>query len=425
MVHVDTWRSAYKDIVPPEVLESMSYGQRSDYWKGIISKKDREGIFLVAEEETNGVVGFCVCGRNRDEDLEFASELYAIYVTEVHQGHGIGRALFQEYRKWMLDRGMTSMIVWVLRDNRYRRFYEAMGGEVISERMISIGETELPEVAYGWQLGVWGESSSAQPLAGADPASSAISDEGTLAGPLSSRPLDGLNAAALLGGVTMHKALAGPALKVSVVGLSLLLLVALVSSAIAYLVLGAELALLFSVEHPPFQVAPFFRQFFVEQEVSLLWDASMAGLLAVLLGLIANGYRDRLTLGFFSSLLALLAPSIFLSPVGLPETFLYSALNFSGLLLQSAAIALLAPVASSLLNGYIAEFTHAMSSTPSDQRIPIPRILIALVLMLPIVTISSIPTPPEMSLVVVVSRIAVQLVALTAALITIGRTLPP
>jgi GNAT superfamily N-acetyltransferase len=86
---------------------------------------------------------------NRDEQSAFASELYAIYVTEVHQDHGIGRALFDEYRKWTLDRGMTSMIVRVLRDNPYRRFYETMGGEVVSERMISIGETELPEVAYG------------------------------------------------------------------------------------------------------------------------------------------------------------------------------------------------------------------------------------------------------------------------------------
>jgi GNAT superfamily N-acetyltransferase len=153
-VQVDTWRSAYHDLVPSEVLDSLSYNQRSAYWSSIISREDREGIFLVAEEEENGVVGFCVCGMDRDEDSGFASELYAIYVLEVHQDYGIGRALFEEYRKWTLDRGMTSMIVWVLRDNPYRRFYETMGGEVVSERMISIGETELSEVAYGWRVDI-------------------------------------------------------------------------------------------------------------------------------------------------------------------------------------------------------------------------------------------------------------------------------
>jgi GNAT superfamily N-acetyltransferase len=150
-VQVDTWRSAYRSLVPSEVLDSLSYEQRSEYWSSIISREERDRIFLVAEEEENGVVGFCVCGVNRDEDSEFASELYAIYVLEVHQNHGIGRTLFDKSREWTLDRGMTSMIVWVLRDNPYRRFYEAVDGQVVSERMSSIGEAELPEVAYGWR----------------------------------------------------------------------------------------------------------------------------------------------------------------------------------------------------------------------------------------------------------------------------------
>ena len=55
-------------------------------------------------------MGFCISGVNRDEDSEFASELYAIYVLELHQNHGIGRAFFEECKKWTLDRGMTSMI---------------------------------------------------------------------------------------------------------------------------------------------------------------------------------------------------------------------------------------------------------------------------------------------------------------------------
>jgi GNAT superfamily N-acetyltransferase len=150
-VQVDTWRSTYRTIVPSEILDSLSYEQRSAYWSSIISRQERDRIFLVTEEEENGVVGFCVCGVNRDETSEFASELYAIYVLEMYQDRGIGHTLFDKCRKWTLDRGMTSMIVWVLRDNPYRRFYEAVGGEVVSERMISIGEAELSEVAYGWR----------------------------------------------------------------------------------------------------------------------------------------------------------------------------------------------------------------------------------------------------------------------------------
>jgi GNAT superfamily N-acetyltransferase len=151
-VQVDTWRSTYSDIVPSEFLQALSYEQRSAYWSDILSNEDREGIFTVAEDEDVGVVGFCVCGRDRSAESEFGSELFAIYILEAYQNQGVGRAMFGESISWARDHGMKSIIVWVLRDNPYRRFYESLGGELVAERMISIGDAQLPEVAYRWQI---------------------------------------------------------------------------------------------------------------------------------------------------------------------------------------------------------------------------------------------------------------------------------
>ena len=47
--------------------------------------------------------------------------------------------------------GLDSMIVWVLAENRpARRFYEALGARLVTERHVEIGGASLPEVAYGW-----------------------------------------------------------------------------------------------------------------------------------------------------------------------------------------------------------------------------------------------------------------------------------
>jgi hypothetical protein len=43
-----------------------------------------------------------------------------------------------------------SFVVWVLEENPSCRFYEALGGECIAERRITIANTDLPEVAIGW-----------------------------------------------------------------------------------------------------------------------------------------------------------------------------------------------------------------------------------------------------------------------------------
>ena len=47
---------------------------------------------------------------------------------------------------------MNSILLWVLAENwPARRFYEALGGEYVSEQQIMIGNTLLLEVAYGWK----------------------------------------------------------------------------------------------------------------------------------------------------------------------------------------------------------------------------------------------------------------------------------
>ncbi len=94
-VNVDTWRSAYRGILSNEYLNNLSYEQREQAMKNIInnSKKDEISIF-VAEESTNGIVGFSTCGRERSNDEIYHGELYAIYIIKEYQNKGIGRVLF-------------------------------------------------------------------------------------------------------------------------------------------------------------------------------------------------------------------------------------------------------------------------------------------------------------------------------------------
>lgn len=43
------------------------------------------------------------------------------------------------------------MMVWVLKNNPARGFYERLGGKYLYEKPIQIGAEELMEVAYGWR----------------------------------------------------------------------------------------------------------------------------------------------------------------------------------------------------------------------------------------------------------------------------------
>jgi hypothetical protein len=46
--------------------------------------------------------------------------------------------------------GLFGFYLWVLKANRARLFYEALGGEVVGERNERLGRHDFAEVAYGW-----------------------------------------------------------------------------------------------------------------------------------------------------------------------------------------------------------------------------------------------------------------------------------
>ncbi|MET3211560.1 UNVERIFIED_CONTAM: hypothetical protein ABIC26_004527 [Paenibacillus sp. PvR008] len=56
-VHVDCWRTTYKNIIPAEVLKRLSYEQRTELWKSNISSEDDHQVYVV-ENEKGEISGF-------------------------------------------------------------------------------------------------------------------------------------------------------------------------------------------------------------------------------------------------------------------------------------------------------------------------------------------------------------------------------
>ena len=149
-VHVSSWRTTYPGIVSAAVLERLSVERSQEYWLKGIASLESQSFVLVAEDERVGVVGFASAGPERSGNFPHQGELYAIYMLKAYQGRGVGRRLVAAIAQHLLGQGLSSMLVWVLRDNLFRAFYEALAGEQIGEQNITIGDETLVELAYGW-----------------------------------------------------------------------------------------------------------------------------------------------------------------------------------------------------------------------------------------------------------------------------------
>ncbi len=151
-VRVDTWRQAYADMMPEDFLASLSY-EESEKWflEHVIPPRAPDQFVIIAEDDQGSIIGYTIGGANRDEDPDYEAEIYAIYIKPGYQHFGTGASLLKGAVERLIERGMHTMIIWVVAQNPARGFYEALGGRLVHFRDIQKHGFSMPEVAYGWK----------------------------------------------------------------------------------------------------------------------------------------------------------------------------------------------------------------------------------------------------------------------------------
>jgi L-amino acid N-acyltransferase YncA len=150
-VHVDSWRTTYRDIIANTFLEALSYEDRERYWRSLLERPERTSLLYVAEDDDGEIIGFACGGPEREGNPTYKGEIFAIYVLLEAQRRGIGKQLVAAIVQRLLQQKIESLLIWVLADNPSRAFYEALGGQLVQEKPIEIGGVKLREVAYGWK----------------------------------------------------------------------------------------------------------------------------------------------------------------------------------------------------------------------------------------------------------------------------------
>lgn len=116
-IHVNTWKSAYKEQLPDEMLDTLLVEEKKKGWEKIIAELDKKEYVLVAKH--NGeVLGWCSGGYSRDTNADQATgELYGIYIRHDVLGRGIGTLLMDEMKDRLRKDGYTRLTLWTLVTN--------------------------------------------------------------------------------------------------------------------------------------------------------------------------------------------------------------------------------------------------------------------------------------------------------------------
>ena len=150
-IQIDGWKTAYKGIIDEEFLNSMKIEERIEK----IKRDYKENGFIVAELN-NQIVGFCryIDNNNFTNDIpDIDCELLAIYVKSGLKYNGIGTKLFQYVTNEFKKKNKFKMILWCLKDNECaKKFYTRMGGKIVKEKEIKIGNKKYLAVGFLYNI---------------------------------------------------------------------------------------------------------------------------------------------------------------------------------------------------------------------------------------------------------------------------------
>ncbi len=146
-VYAESWKYAYKGIVPQDYLDGLS----EDKWS---LAPDKPGLYSLVLLDGEKIVGTSSCCKSRWSDMEGWGEIVSIYLLPEYIGKGLGAPLLKAAEGCLRGLGFNKIFLWVLEENlRARRFYERNGFASSGKYTESeIGGKILREAQYTKQL---------------------------------------------------------------------------------------------------------------------------------------------------------------------------------------------------------------------------------------------------------------------------------
>jgi len=147
-VYEESWKYAYRGIVPQDYLDSIPEGQ----WAPHIGQEDRHNFVLVLDGTIVGTSGF---GKSRMAEMSGFGEIISIYLLPDYMGKGYGRLLLRAVLEELEKLGFDRVYLWVLEENRNaRHFYEKCGFVQTEQcQFCDIGGVECKEVQFLCRIG--------------------------------------------------------------------------------------------------------------------------------------------------------------------------------------------------------------------------------------------------------------------------------
>lgn len=148
-VQVTNYRLSYAGLFAKQYLDHFTVEKQTQDWRELFQTQPSEIVFVA--EADGKIVGYALSRALAREMPNYESELVAFHVLPEYQKRGIGTKLFSATANALKQKGCQSLMLWTLKRNPVRRYYEKLAGELLGDKEYDLDDERVTEVAYGWK----------------------------------------------------------------------------------------------------------------------------------------------------------------------------------------------------------------------------------------------------------------------------------
>lgn len=151
-LHINSWRTTYRGMLPDDFLEKAVEVERYNFWKQRLELPSQDQLVLLAEEDDNTYLGFICIRLNADK--QWGTMIDNLHVATNEKGKGIGTQLMEEATTWILDQAPNDGVwLWAYEQNKPARcYYEGLLGREVETCMLpSTAGNSVSSIRYAWE----------------------------------------------------------------------------------------------------------------------------------------------------------------------------------------------------------------------------------------------------------------------------------
>jgi GNAT superfamily N-acetyltransferase len=156
-VQLQTWRSGYAEILPPDVLDAISVADAEARWRDAVTAPPSRAHGLLVALHGSRLVGFVAFGPGDDDDAAGnTAELFELLVGPGFQQAGHGSRLLSAAVDQLETDGFARIVTWRFEaDEPAREFLRSAGWAPDgSRRTLEAGTAEIVQLRLHTAIGV-------------------------------------------------------------------------------------------------------------------------------------------------------------------------------------------------------------------------------------------------------------------------------